>query len=545
MKKALSLLCFILLFVQSGILASANNVKSIVTDVIINDDGSALFTSTWTGSFTEGTENYIPINTSDISVSGFSVSMNGVTFESIPWDISASMEEKAYKCGINRTSEGVELCWGISGYGENTYTLSYTVDGFIKHYTDSDGTNFMFVNPGMNTFPTDAVVNIRLKNKTLNENNCRIWAFGFDGVVEFNKGTVTAETLSPLSGDNSLIIMLSMDHGIISPAVSTDKSFESVKKEAFKGSDYKKSFPWEAVVFVLLFAAALFFVILAVIKAVVRQTAINRFYKNAPYFRETPNNGDLPLSYSLAHGFGVSKDESLIIGASMLKMINDGSLEAVTEESTSVFGRSKTSVSLKLVKEPEDPLFKSLYGILLPASGADGILQEKELKAYSNKHPSRLRNFINEAKSLGNRSIAQNRCFSSSKGNLFSVGNLSESGKKELSEIMGLKKYLLDFSLISEREIKESVIWQDYMVYAALLGIADKVIAQMKKVYPEMTDEMESYTRNMTAVLYYNRIMYGSVISSEQQARASGAGGHASFGGGGGFSGGGHGGGSR
>ena len=41
------------------------------------------------------------------------------------------------------------------------------------------------------------------------------------------------------------------------------------------------------------------------------------------------------------------------------------------------------------------------------------------------------------------------------------------------------------FSLISERKSAETIIWQDYMVYATLFGIADKVIKQFEKVYPD------------------------------------------------------------
>ena len=36
------------------------------------------------------------------------------------WNIDASFAEKSRKCGINKTDEGVELCFGISEYGQNT-----------------------------------------------------------------------------------------------------------------------------------------------------------------------------------------------------------------------------------------------------------------------------------------------------------------------------------------------------------------------------------------------------------------------------------------
>ena len=45
----------------------------------------------------------------------------------------------------------------------------------IKSYSDYDGTNFMFINPQMSTFPTDGKVSIRLENgAALDEINARI-----------------------------------------------------------------------------------------------------------------------------------------------------------------------------------------------------------------------------------------------------------------------------------------------------------------------------------------------------------------------------------
>ena len=56
-----------------------------------------------------------------------------------------------------------------------------------------------------------------------------------------------------------------------------------------------------------------------------------------------------------------------------------------------------------------------------------------------------------------------------------SIRSLTAQGKQALNEVLGLKHFLLDFSLIRERALQETLIWQDYMVYALLLGIADKV----------------------------------------------------------------------
>ena len=184
-----------------------NNVSEIDIDVTIRDDGSAYIVQNWKGTFDEGTENYIPINTEDIAITDFKVSDKDGAYTFVEdWYVNWAFFEKARKCGIVETNDGVELCFGISEYGENRYAIEYVVEDFIKGYTDYDGTNFMFINPDMSTFPTDGHITITLQNgMELNEDNAGIWGFGYDGYVEFQDGKVNAYTSSALRGDNSMI----------------------------------------------------------------------------------------------------------------------------------------------------------------------------------------------------------------------------------------------------------------------------------------------------------------------------------------------------
>ncbi len=527
--------------------AAKNNVSEIAIDVTVRDDGSAYVVQNWTGEFNEGTENYIPINTNDIGISDFKVSdADGeYTFED-NWDIDADFDSKKRKCGINETDDGIELCFGISEYGENRYAIEYVVSDFIKSYSDKDGTNFMFINPNMSTFPTDGRITIVLENGTpLNQDNAAIWAFGFEGEIEFADGKINAYTTNPLEGDNSMIVMFGMDKGIITPETTVDESFEEVKNIAFEDSDYgyeEAGFLEELVGYIVLagFFAAIFMLVAYFVK---RKKEIKAFYKEAGYFRDVPNGGDIEISHFLAQQFNIAGNESLIIGALMLSMINKGCIEPQSEENIGVFGKSKKSVNMKLIKEPDTSVEKRLYQVLKAASGDDGILQEKELEKYAYKHPKSVNGLIDSAKSDGESAFVAEGGFVNGYGNR--IKNLTEMGKKELAEVIGLKKYLEEFSLIAEREINETLIWQDYMVYATLFGIADKVIKQFEKVYPDKIPEFENYNRNVIIAHSYYHSMHRSAERAEQQARTSGSGGRSSVGGGGGFSGGGSGGGSR
>ena len=545
--KFATALSLMLIVLCSGTVFAKNNVSEIDIEVVVRDDGSAYIVQEWRGNFSEGTENYIPINTSDISISGFNVSDSNVTYTfEDNWDVDRSLEEKAYKCGIVETSDGVELCFGISEYGANRYAIEYVVEDFIKSYSDYDGTNFMFINPDMSTFPTDGHISIVMQNGTaLNENNAGIWAFGYDGYVEFQNGKVNAWTTSALDGNASMIIMLRLDKGIISPLTFVDEPFDSVKDKAFVGSDYDDG---ELGMYGTILVLAVVFVILLIVRMVVvflikRKKAIKKFYNETGYFRDVPNDGKIEMSHYLSQNFDVASEESLIIGALILSMINKKCIEPQTDESIGVFGKVKQSVSLKLVKAPDTQAELNLYNILECSAGEDGILQEKELGKYAYKNPEKIINFVKGAKNNGEAAFISLGGFFKGAGNC--IKDLSDKGKEELAEVMGLKKYLDEFTLIAEREITEMVIWKEYLVYATLFGIADKVIEQFGKVYPERLPELEDYNRNVVVAHRYYHSMHRSSQRAMQQRRSSGGGGRSSFGGGGGFSGGGSGGGSR
>lgn len=553
--KRTLILCIILISIISSFPVFAeNNVSEIAIEVVIRDDGSAYITQNWRGTFYEGTENYIPISTGDIGISNLRVFDGEGEYDYVDnWNINADFNAKKHKCGINQTDTGVELCFGISNYGENRYAIEYVVTDFIKSYNDFDGTNFMFVNPNMSTFPTDVTVDIVIQNGTeLSEANAGIWSFGYEGMIEFQNGHVFAYTTNPLEGDSSVIVMLRLNKGIITPNTAFDMSFDEVKDRAFEGSDYGDYGDYgeegglfeEIIGYIIL--AVFFFIFLCAVAAfiyfLIKRGEVKKFYKEVNYFRDVPNNGNIEMSHFLAQKFRVSKNSSLIIGALMLSMINSHSLEPQTDESVGFFGKVKKSVNLKLIKEPERFMEKRLYEVLKCASGDDGILQEKELENYAYDHPKSINDIIDSSYEIGKTAFTSGGGFMKSFGG---IKSLSESGKKELSEVMGLKKYLDEFSLINEREITETAIWKDYMVYAVLFGIADKVISQLKNIYPDRIEEFENYGRNVIIANSYCYSMHSSATRAMQAARTSGSGGFSSLGGGGGFSGGGSGGGSR
>ena len=186
----------------------------------------------------------------------------------------------------------------------------------------------------------------------------------------------------------------------------------------------------------------------------------------------------------------------------------------------------------------------SLFRKAFEASGENHILEKGEFDSWAEKHYKSLTGWPQSVINLGKSQV------SAYGGNAVS----------EAAKLLKFKNFLNDFTLSKVREVPEVGLWGQYLVFAQLFGIADKVAKGFAKMYPTQFEEytqrfgMDVVTMNTfmnswsgTARHAYNAA-YSKQVSAEAAARSKAAGGHggfSSFGGGGGFSGGGFGGGTR
>ena len=540
---------------------AANQVQNIHIQAVLQEDGSLHVTQIWEGQFDEGTEVYIPMQASDhLTLSGLAVSDQNGRFTTVSdWNINWGFDEKARKAGINPIDNGYEICFGISQYGQNRYSIEYSLDNVVGGYTDRDGTNFRFVNDQMNTTPTHVTIQIMLADGTLlTDENADIWAFGYDGVVQFEDGQIIAKTEKPLAFDNHLTVLISLEKGLITPTRQVDESFDVLKERAFSGSDYDSPSEEEdltmadiIVSLLTLSSPVVLFILLRKLKKQREKKRQQRFFEQFGYFRDVPNGGNLSASYTLGKFFNLC-DEGAILATGILRLVQLGCLAPIETQKVGFMGKSKEIVHLKLMGSHHDKMDafdEFLYTVLEVAAGADGILQEKELERFAGQNDTLLRDYIKKHESAGRDYLNKKRCLKNYCHKTAKLKDLTPSGKQELGELMGLKSYLTDFSLIAERGIKEIPIWRELLTYAMLFGIADQVAEQMKSLYPALSAELAEYRTTMNSAYAYHYVLYSNMRQAEQdrvqQTRSAGGGGFASLGGGGGFSGGSSGGGTR
>ena len=109
-------------------------------------------------------------------------------------------------------------------------------------------------------------------------------------------------------------------------------------------------------------------------------------------------------------------------------------------------------------------------------------------------------------------------------------------GMNEIAKWKGLKKYMEDFSLLNEKEVPEIVIWEEFLVYATAFGIADKVLKQLKSVYPDIENEVNINTYSYMYLMIhtdFSKSFSNAISSSMLNAYTSASGGGGGFSGGG------------
>ncbi len=96
----------------------------------------------------------------------------------------------------------------------------------------------------------------------------------------------------------------------------------------------------------------------------------------------------------------------------------------------------------------------------------------------------------------------------------------SVAGNEEYVKWAAFKNFLVDFSSFEDYPIPGIIIWEEYLVYATSLKIADKVMEQLEVKLPEYEQEQATYMRtNYYGNYYHRRICFGYVNGSIRSGR--------------------------
>lgn len=548
MKKKILLFLMMMLLMPLSVLA--DTIYSVSMNVNILEDGTANIVEKWDVKADSGSEWYktmYELNNSELT--NYKVFVDGEKLEYKEWDVDESLSEKSGYYGINNTYKGIELCFGKGDFKRHTFTVSYTLSNYVFNTEDSQVLAWVLFPETKVDYFTAEISSYYKFPDTLD-----VWGYGYKGYAYVENGVIKLSTENSLNNEYvSLLVKFPLNTFKTDNVDSRYKTFNDVYEVAEEGTfdyDYDidnssdSSSIW---IDIFMYIMLIFFPFLIIVFGI--KSAINSGYgyvnnkkidkKNTPMFREIPCNKDIYYANALIKLNNFGYKESNIFGAIILKWVKENKI-GFKNERTGIFNKETSIIDLTMNPQFDNDCERELFNMMHEASG-DGILETKEFEKWCRNNYSE---FFDLFEKIENKKINELK----SEWHIYKRVNKDECQKKNVmddkiyqdsTQLYGLKLYLEEFAKMDTKEVMEVHLWDEYLMFAYLFGIADKVAKQLKNMYPEI---MEQQDFNYDTIIFVNQISTRSVSAassarSAAESYSSGGGGFSS-GGGGGFSGG-------
>ncbi|MBR2189878.1 MAG: DUF2207 domain-containing protein [Eubacterium sp.] len=539
--------------------AKSTKINRLDIACAIDANGDAVITEVIDIDAYEGTEFYQIVNIrGNQTIRALRVSENGAAFTDVgAWDTGAS--DKAGKSGIVTKSDGYELCFGLGEYGNHVFQMQYEVENFVSRWSDSFGVNYMFFSDM--TIPiTEARITLEGPD-AYSEDNASIWAFGYKGAVVFENGRVVMEPSKKNPSHMQLLMLFENDREFThTNDYDSGRTFQQIYDEAEEGSSYGQKESGFRIGGFLPYVLMLGVVALV---GLFRKLGTKRVYedkeghaqarsKDVTPYRDIPCDKDLVVFSSLLTDLRGSSEflKTTLVSAYILKWLQNNNVSVVEGAETGVFKKTQT---YRIVLSPT-PTFtdlneKGLYDILWAAAGEDHILEKNEFQRYCKKNYTSVENWFDAVKRAGKERLQGSgliRTETVSEKFLFFFNRkrtaevYTRAYNDELARVNGFRRFLEDEDNMAEKSMIEVKLWDEYLIFAAVMGIADTVYRQVKVAVPQYNERYYGYDPYMAYVVAND---FGEAGARGVAAGAADSGGSSSIGGGGSsFSGGGGGG---
>lgn len=508
---------------------------------------------------------------------------------------------------LKNSSGDFEIAWGVSIDGTNTvkYQIKYTVVDAIKVYNDCSELYWQFLSTD-NAIPVNKVNGtITLPEAVDNKDNLRVWAHGpLNGEIKIASNNKVTFEVEDLKTATMLEVRVASKENIFSESTNIVNSnkFDKIIEEETKWADEANAERTKARILVIAINIVMFVIFVWFITRSIKYIKkLKNVKKIKPetivdYYREIPDEDSTPAGAAFLYYFqsgGLKQNISKVFSASILDLCLKKKLEfdISPNEKEDIKIKLKEDTCIDLPKD-EQIVFEQLVKVE-KANGGEFTI--KQLQQYIKHHSERFikdldeiddivkeeqiekKNYDKETEKEKNKYIGLSiiyliiMIFSISTGALIGIvgimlgitllvnailckiissrySGLTQKGINEKELWKGLKRYMQEFSLLKEREVPELVLWEKYLVYATAFGISERVIKQLKVVYPQLSEgdlvgdyayfHIMTHTRyDLMAISNLNTAInnaYRSAYSAVHSSNSSGGGFGGGFSGGGG-----------
>lgn len=537
MKKVYAVIGIILILICSVV--QANEMRSIDMNVFIDENGNANVTETWQYYSDSGTECYHSYkNLGNSKIKNLIVSDDVMTYEILDgWDVNGSFDDKKYKCGINNTSDGIEICWGISEYGNKEYVVNYVITNFVSELNDSQMAYWELIPQG--TAPQEA--SITIWSELDYEDTLPVWGYGnYGGFCYVADGKIEMKSDGALDDDEYMTILVKFSNGMFNCVEKIDEDFEYYYDLSVENAEKYQEDDVTGTLAVIIFFMITVFTFILSIAVISMQENVKveksdiKSMKSAPLYRDIPCNGNVERAFYISVLYKLTKKDADLFGALLLKWLKMDLISIQPD----LRGKKKAIV-LKNTGDSNDfdsQKEKEIYNMMKVAS-KDDVLSQGEFEKWCNKNYNKIFKWLENVKKEEIDELVKEGKITKLKKNKYQA---ESTLTKDAMELAGLKNFLKEYTLIKERTPIEVKMFEEYLIYAQIFGIAKEVQKAFKDLYPDIVAEScYSTYDNINFIYMYSNSAMESAARAQANAYNSGGGGFSSGGGGGGSFGGG------
>lgn len=589
---------------KSNATSSNLYLNNLNFDATINKDGSMNMTEIWNIEIEDTNTLFKTFKIDNKKYSGITdVKVTDITNNTNQTftKIDSYMYHVTKNCyyGLKNSDGDFEIAWGVGledKTATKTYKIEYKIKDVISKYNDYAELYWQFVGNDFEISSKNIKGTIMLPGKVSNKEKIKVWGHSKD-----LNGTIYATDLNKIEFQmNNVRSGRFVEIRVLFPTsliANTNRTYSSdilekaIAEETKWANDANKQREMKKQTINAMIIGG---IALAIIGAIYFATKIKKYKlvlkdlkKYEPtnkleYYRELPDEKATPgEAVFLLKGLYESFETEF--GKIFSSTILDLTLKKYIDLKVDENEKGKKAIQIiNLNKEITDlkDEEKELLEFLLKAIGNEESITMNKLEQYISKHPSVIEQLITKTHKNVKKSMIQNGYFNDKEYKkyneylgymvLYIVGAvllffllplsivfiinaiycgkiqnrinvLTQTGLDQKEKWKGLKKYMEDFSLLKEKEVPALVLWEKYLVYATVFGISEKVLKQLKIVYPNI-DELDGI--NTSAYLYFMyhsnfNTNFSNVINSSiaSATYSSGSGSGGGFSGGGGFGG--------
>ena len=387
-----------------------------------------------------------------------------------------------------------------------------------------------------------------------------VWGYGYKGYAYVENGKIKMSNEGSLNNDYVVLLAkFPLNTFNTNNTVDEYRSFDDVYNKAEEGTfeyDYDDDESSNSgflnnfldfifgILYVLIIPLVIFFFGFSV------HSAGNKYgykgnkvidKKNVNNFRDIPCDKNIYYANALIKLNNFEYKESNILGAIILKWVREDKI-GFSNQKTGIFDKETSVIDLTRNPSFDVDCEMKLFDMMYKAS-KDGLLTPNEFEKWCRKNYD---DFLSLFKRITDDEINKLK----DDGHIYKRTSKEECKKKNVLDdkiyddsvkLYGLKLYLKEFSRMDTKEVMEVKLWDEYLMFAYLFGIADKVAKQLKNMYPEI---YEQGNFDYDTFIFINSMTTSSVRAatsarSAAESYSAGGGGFSSGGGGGGSFGGG------